>query len=845
MFADLRYSLRTLWKRPSFTGGTVLVLALAVGVNTAVFSLIDALLLQPLPVSDSRDLAFIYHSDNRRSVWYEAYQQLQQKIDVFSAMAARAGDAARLRAGVEPVPLQGEAVTPNYFDVLGVKPRIGRTFDAAEGSPSAHPVAIISEGLWKSQFAGDPAIVGRILRIDVAAVMSGRYTGSRDYTIVGVMPASFTGTGNPWQPAQYWVLLAQRQEDYRATAPPQFRHQERLAYYAVVPIGRLKPGVGFERARAAVDAAAHDILARSPERMRPEDTFRLVESRRVRLPFAGTYFMDVPRIIATLAAVGTILLIIAGANLAGMLLARGVSRRSEIAVRLSLGISRRRLVRQLLVESLLLAIASGAAALVIARILIAAALHGLPSQLPGSTGAAILIDVPLNAHTIAFAFGSGLLTAIVVGLAPALQAMRVDLLAALAGGAALTGTSRSRLRRIVLVPQIALSLVLLLVTGVFVRALLRLELAPPGYDAAHVVALSVQYPLRPLATEAERRGEADALTATQARLLTRLAAIPGVTSAALSETNPVDGLPLALMSTTIIARSDYETTRQYRGVTRGLVSADYFRTLDIPLVRGRAFDARDRTPEARTVIVSERLAEEIWPGRDPVGQQIATGSPNSGFPLKWMTVVGVARSATRPLDEYPRPVFYMPIELEPLMGTTFLVRGAGHPAELATAGKAAIASADPSVLVERARPLEEILSGVRYPRRFTAGIVGASGTAALLLAAIGVFAMMSYAVAQRIGEIGVRMVLGAARHDIVRLILRDGAAVALAGIGIGFALAFAVIRYVSHAIVPLPDLDTATFVTVPLVLAGVVLLACYLPARRAARVDPMVVLRKV
>jgi len=243
------------------------------------------------------------------------------------------------------------------------------------------------------------------------------------------------------------------------------------------------------------------------------------------------------------------------------------------------------------------------------------------------------------------------------------------------------------------------------------------------------------------------------------------------------------------------------------------------------------------------VVVSERLAREIWPGRDAVGQQIAIHSPESRYPIQWLDVIGVVGSATRPLDEFPRPVFYSPVTTQPFVASTFLVRGTGNPAELALAAKQAIASAAPSVIVAQARPLEQTISGVRYPRRFSAALVGASGAAALLLAAVGVFALMSYAVAQRLGEIGVRMVLGARRRDIMRLVLADAAGIAIAGILIGFALAFAAIRYASHAIVPLPDADAVTFVAVPLVLILVVLLACYLPARRAARVDPLTVLR--
>ena len=843
MLHDLRYTVRALLKRPSFTLGSILVLSLAVGVNTAVFSLMNAVLLRPLPVPAADRLAFVYPSDERSfSIGYDAYRELRDEVDVFSGMAARRGDIARLRRGADVVPLQGEAITEGYFELLGVAPRMGRTFTEVDNSPAAQPAAIISEGLWKAQFGADRAILGRTLRIDAAAMFSySRYAAWRDYTIVGVMPASFTGAGNPWQPAQYWVPIEARASDNRAA----LGERAGSGTGAVVPVGRLKADVTFGQARAAIDAAGREILQRRfSERLKADATFRLLSARRVRLPGQGAYVMDVPRILATLAAVGTLLLVIAGANLAGMLLARGVTRRGEIAIRLSLGIPRRRLVRQLMIESVLLAMAAGGTGLLVSQLLVAAALRGLPSQLPGSSGIAFSIDVPIDARVVAFAFGSGLATAIVVGLAPAVQAMRVDLLAALAGSTPTGGTSRRRLRRLVLIPQIALALVLLLVTGVFVRTLLRQELAHPGYDATGVVALDVQLPQQSTNLSAHLEEEKTRTRDMQKRVLDRLTALPGVTSAAITD-YPFDGVPFAVSTTTIISRADYESTRQYRGVTSGWVSADYFATLAIPLVRGRTFDERDRIERASTVIVSERLANELWPGKDPIGQQLAMHSPDSRYPIRWLEVVGEVASVTRPQDEYPRPVFYHPIDSELLMGTTFLLRGTGNPAALAAAAKQAIADTDPSIIVSRARPLEDAISDVRAPRRFSAAILGASGTAALLLAAIGVFALMSYAVAQRIGEIGVRLVLGAQRRDIVRLIVRDGAALAIAGIALGFALAFAAIRFASHAIVPLPDVDAVTFVTVPAVLAAVVLLACYLPARRAANVDPLVVLRKV
>ena len=843
MLQDLRYTLRAIGKRPSFAIGTMLVLGLAVGVNTAIFSLINAMFLRPLPVPAAERLAFIYRSTEPSYIPYEWYQGLSKIPDVFSGLAARGGDVGRMRSGLDVIPLQGEAVTANYFSVLGVAPAIGRTFHPAESTAAAAPVAIISAGLWKSHYAADPQILGRTLRIDAGSQYAAWYSGWRDYTIVGVMPDTFVGTGSPWQPADYWVLIEQRITDIRAARhTPRERPGEQLAYRPASPIGRLKDGVTLAQARAAVEAAAPEIARDSALILKPGETLHVVSSRRVRLPFQGAYTMDVPRITATLGAVATILLLIAGVNLAGMLLARGVGRRAEIAIRVSLGIGRARLMRQLLVESVVLAIGAGPAGLLVAQMLVAAAIRGLPSQIPGSSGVALTLDVPVDVRVIAFAFATGLATAVLVGLAPVYQALRIDLLAALAGASTSTGQSRSRLRRLVLIPQIALALVLLLVTGVFVRAMLRLELAPAGYDPQQVVTLDVQVPLRVLETAEQRAAEREVLNVLQRRILERLRAMPGVTSAALTMGLP-DGVPLASMWTSLISRTDYESTRQYRGVTSGYVSSGYFKTMGIAMLHGRDFDAREQANPMDAAIVSERLARELWPDGNPIGQQIAQHSADSRYPIRWRTVIGVVASATRPQDEYPRPVFYVPIETNAFMGTSFLVRGAGNPAELIAAAKQAVAAVDASVIIAQGRPLEGSVSAVRYPRRFSAAVLGVSGAAALLLAAIGVFALMSYAVAQRLGEIGVRMVLGAGRRDVIRLILRDGASVALAGIGLGFALAFAAIRYASHAIIPLPDADAATFLAVPLVLAAVILFACYVPARRAARVDPLVVLR--
>jgi putative ABC transport system permease protein len=845
MFADLRYSIRSLAKQPSFVAAAVLVLGLAVGVNTAVFSLINSLLLRPLAVRAPHELGFVYPTDERgRSVSYEAFLNLRESLDVFAGLAARARDAAGLRAGNDLVPLVGESVTANYFDVLGVAPRIGRTFESGEESAGATPVAIISEAVWRSRFGADAAIVGRTLRITGPSVYSGRYSASRDYTIVGVMGSPFRGTGSAWQPADYWVLLPQRYEDHRAARP---NRASSLSDWPVVPIGRLRDGVTFAQAQAAVNTAGRDIIRRtSRDRVRADESCVLMNAPRVRLPFSGAYFLSVPRLALALMAIATLLMAIAAMNLAGMLFARGVARRTEIAVRLSLGASRARLIRQLLAESFVLAVCGTAAGLLLARLLVVMALREIPRQMPGVNATLLTVDVPVDARVFGFAALTCLVTALLVGLAPAAASVRGNLLSALMGtGIVAARVGRSRMRRLILVPQIALSVVLLLVSGVMVRSLLRQEMAPPGYDAEQVVILQVQFPAASPPTNAdERSAESEKLTMAFDRIVERVAALPEVSSVAVSEMS-IQGVGLPEMGSTVIARSDDGTPRTPRGATHGYVSPDYFKTMGIPLLRGRPFDARDMKPDPRTAIVSERLATELWPGKDPIGEAFAHPySPASRYPTRWFEVIGVAKSATLPLEEFPRPVFYVPITSNPEMGSNILVRGTGNPAQLIVRVKEAIAQADDAVLVSQARPLADAVDAIRSPRRFSTALLGASGIAGLILAALGVFGLMSYAVAQRLGEIGVRMVLGARRPDVIRLILLDGAGVVIAGIVIGFALAFAALRYASHAVIPLPDADGMTFIVVPLLLAASVLLACYLPARRAARVDPLVVLRQ-
>ncbi len=811
MLQDVRYSLRALARQPSFTCAAVLVLGLAVGVNTAVFSLINSLLLRPLPVRAPHELGFVYYSGEQGGISYSDYLQLVEKTDAFSGVAARAGDLARLHivsSGVssgaeELVTLYGEMVSQNYFDVLGVRPRMGRAFDAGDGSLAATPLAVISETLWRTHFA-----CGSRYSRTPAPHRKPRVPGAL-HGHEGLHHRRRHAGGVPWhrQSVAAGACTGCSCRNGRSTAPRTTRERiDPIGRAPALPIGRLKPGVSFSQARAAVDVAGRDIIQHQPYRVEGNPTYVLEDAPRLRLPFQGAFRFSVPRLVAALIAVATLLMVIAATNLAGMLLARGVARRAEIGIRLSLGAGKARLMRQLLVESLLLAVGGTLAGLALARVLVIVALREIP-RLPGMYAAALSADVPLDWRVLLFAAATCFGTALVVGLMPAIAAVRVDLLSSLAGGGAgVPRQSRSRMRRLVLVPQVALALMLLLVSGVLVRSLLRVELASPGYDPVHVVLLNIQLPFQgTLQTNEDYAAERDRLRAVIARILARAAAVPEVQSAAITQ-ETIQDVALAESGTTIIARSDYGKANAYKGATTGYISADYFKTMGIPLLRGRPFDVRDAVPVAATTIVSERLAHELWPGRDPIGEAIAFHSPQSRMPPRWMEVVGVAKSVTLPLEVFPRPVFYVPIESSP-HGSTLAVRGTGHPAQLIDRVKKAVAGSGDGVIVARARTLTEAVAAVRYPRRFSAALLGVSGLAGMILMSVGVFGLMSYAVAQRVAEIGVRMVLGAQRRDVIRLILFDGAGVVVAGIVIGFALAFSGIRYASHAIVPLPDAD--------------------------------------
>ena len=851
---DLRYAVRSLLRRPGFAAVAVLVLSVGIGVNTAVFSLVNAVLLRPLPaVRAPQELLYLY-SDSRESglssLTYGDYLLLREETAAFTGMFAVSRDRATLRSGRETRPVNGECVSANYFDVLGVSPVIGRPFGASDDDPGADPVGIISHRLWMSRYHSDKAILGKPLDLDMPRA-AGLYGPSKAYTIVGVAAPDFRGTGSPWEQADYWVPLAQRAIDAAANWPGMT-----LQRWPVVAVGRLRPGIPRQRAEAGVTTRQEALREAAPWRA-PDWRLIVLDRRTTPLPFDSLGRVVPARLAAALLAVSAILLMIAATNLTGLLMARAVSRSGEIAIRLSLGAGRWRVVRQLLVESQLLSAVGGGCALLCARLLLRAFVAQIPGRWQFST---VSLDVPLDGRVLAFTAAVCVASGIVVGVMPALRSARTDVIGALAGGTGATPRkARLHLRQWILIPQVCLSLVLLLVAGACASALLQAEWDDPGYDADHVVLVDYQLPEPDRATidaiQAPGRGgdtrDAAALRGAyqerrrfvQRTIIEHVSALPELSAAGLAFVDP-NGVPLPTSRSQVVALGDYPRG-PHHFATRGWVSPGYFDALGIQLLRGRLLDARDDTNAARVAVVSDTLARTLWPGRDPVGERLAQHEADSAFQPRWLEVVGVVRDVRRPLsDGWSEPAYYVPIEQHSLsFGLTVVARGQGNPARLIEAVKGAVGQADGSAVTAAGRTMEEALAAALYPRRMAASVLGVSGLSGLLLACVGIYGVLSYSVAQRVREMGIRAALGATRTDIIRLLLVEGLRILVIGAALGLVLAKGALRLTSNLVVALPALDWLTFVTVPLVLAAIVCLACYLPARRAARTDPMVSLR--
>jgi len=814
---DLRHSLRALLKSPVFTAVTVLTLALGIGANSAIFSLVNAVLLRPIGYQDPERLMMIHEAIPeskvlRFGVSPADYLDLDQMQGSFTDVGVYRTRVMELSGSGTPESITIAQLSAAVLPLLGVGAAEGRIF-MPEEDQSEQSVALISEALRRRRFLNSPPI-GERITID-----------RRPYTIVGVMPSDFEfpkrGAQFNGQPADVYLPLVFNP----------FERQARGMMYNHSVIGRLKDGVSMDQATHDTAALASRVVANYP-----------TELRGMNLQIAATPFTEeiagqVRRpLLILLGAVGLVLLV-ACANVANLFLGRAVARQREMGVRVALGASRFRLFRMLLIESLLLAIASGLLGLVIAAWVVRAVPAVLTESLPGVS------DIPLDIRVVAFTFGISVLTAIFFGLVPMAAGMRRDLTDALREGARASGGRRQhRLQAALVVTSVAFAFVLLVASGLLMRSFSKLISADSGVNAMNVLSMEVTLPYAGYNQAARVRGFYQ-------NVHDRLLAIPGVKQGVVATDLPLraDGERRAFTAEGGDAGSGTES------IALTWAHGNYFSTFGIPLIRGRNFTADEQFQNRLVVIVSKNLADRHWPGQDPIGKRLKWGIPSS--PAPWQTVIGVAGDVVDgPLGSAPVVHVYAPYSetndralSSPTAGLlrrfSIAVNGDVDAASLTTSVRAAIAAVDPALAVAKVTTMREVVRELSAPQRFSATVLTGFAAGALMLAAIGLYGVLAFIVAQRTREIGVRLALGAARSEVLVLILKQGMVLVGAGLVIGLAGALAATRVLRSMLFETDIYDPITFAIVPVLLALVSLAACYVPARRAAVVDPMVTLR--
>ncbi len=801
LWRDVQYGARTLSKAPGFTVVAVLTLAVGIGANTAIFSVIDAVLLRPLPYEESDRLVFLTEWSEQvpeMSFSVANFKDVRDQNTVFESLVAHNGANFILTGeGGEAERVAGRQVTSGLFATLRKAPILGRPFTAEEDKPGAEKVVLISEGFWERRFGRDPGILGRALSLSGDA-----------FTVIGVV-GTFHGS---WKTIDVFTPVLRLEDKIGG-------EENRGNHPGIYVIARLKPGVTEERARTEVVAIAKRLAEEHPNtNARQSMTLESLQEALV-----GELR---PALMLLLGAVAFVLLI-ACANVANLLLARAAQREREIAVRMAMGAARRRVLRQLLTESVLLSMAGALLGLLLAYGGVKALVASLPTNVPRAD------EIAMDGRVLLFTVGLAVLTGLAFGLAPAWRISGLNVQDPLReGGRGAVGAGHRRTRQALVVAEISLALILLVGAGLMLRSFFRVLQADPGFHMEGVLTASL--PLSPA-----RFGEHVRKAAIAERMVERLRTIPGVEAASVS-------LPLLgswQSSFTIEGRPEPPPgQRPSADVTR--VAGDYFRAMGVRLLQGRAFDERDRTDAPLVCIVDETFARAHWPGESALGKRVKIGG-HQDTKFDWMEVVGVAAHVKNyGVDEESRVELYLSyLQFSAGAGLTAILRTTGDPGALTGGLRQAVRELDPEIPVYQVRPLTEIAAERTVPRRLAAMLIAVFAAIALLLAAVGIYGVMSYAVNQRTQEIGLRMALGARREDILGMVLRSGTVMAISGVGIGLALALVLARLITSLLFQTSATDPPTFSIVPLLLVAVALLACYLPARRATRVDPMVALR--
>jgi predicted permease len=822
---DVRYALRMLRKSPGFTAIAVLTIALGIGATTAIFSIVDATLLHPLPYPQSEQLVSI--EDDLPGVgahdvgMSEPEWQDLQRSGIFEHVSPTWFDENNLTGSSQPARVRLLIVAPNYFALLGVKPQLGRAFNPEDHSPGLILEVLISDGLWKRSFGGDPHILDRSIRLDTDL-----------YRIVGVMPQGFDAPGRTTEERNIEVWIATS-----FYGPPMSDHPPRSGRDLPTAVARLKPGLTIAQAQSRLDA-----LVAALQKEFPEDYPKLSAWTVRLLPLKERVVGNTRQsLILLLGAVGLVLLI-GCVNVANLLLARASARGREMAVRQALGAARQRLMSQLLTESVLLSLLGGIAGLAILFCIKGFLLRLLPDSLPR------LNEISINSPVLLFAFGASVLTGAIFGLAPALHAGRFDLTPALKEAVrGSTGSGKqARTRRLLVIAEFALSLVLMIAAGLLLRSFWDLLNVPLGFNPQNVMAVRTRlpYPNDPkIDTYATPAQEAPFFR----ELLRRCRALPKVEEVALGDTASIP-LDESLRDLKLISEGQFLFTVEGGDIPsdepavaeRSSVTPEYFHLLKIPLLRGRLFDESDNDKAPQVGVVNEAFARTYWPNQNPIGKRFRKARADS----PWTTVVGlIANARTESLAETGVPKIYLDLYQTGGKRLAIFLRGDLDAAAIPGEVREQVQSVDPALPVSGAQTLSETVSASLSERRFSMEIVALFALTALLLAALGIYGVISYMVSERTHEIGIRIALGAGRRTIQQMVLRQGLGLAIAGAAVGLVGAAVVSRLMAGLLYGVRPTDPLTFAGVALLLIGVALLACYVPARRAMRVDPLVALR--
>jgi putative ABC transport system permease protein len=800
---DLTYAARSLTRTPAFALTATACLALGIGANTAIFTVTSALLLRPFPYSDPQQLVSVRGHDNTGDSGGNGtllrYELVRDSNKSFQSIAVWANDNLNLTGAGDPVQASIARVSPNFFTLLGVNPQLGRTFTEDEGRPEGKQVVILSDALWRSRFHADPDIIGKTLTLD-----------STPQTIIGVLPPNvqfpFVGPADIWTP-RYFEFSLMSPQGLRAG----------VGYLDT--IARLRPGTTLAQANAELAILNQRYRERNPGM--PDAGPGVNMSAQ---PLRDIVVSDVRGKILMLTAAVGVLLLIACANVASLLLSRALARRREIAVRTALGASRGMVVRQLLTESLLLAMVAGAAGVALGWAATRALAIWGASQLPDG------IPIGLDSRVLLFTLGISLLAGIVFGIAPALQLSR-SLNTALRdeGRGTSAGRARGQAKNLLVVSQVALSLLLLVGAGLLLRSFVELLRVNPGFDSRNVLTMDLNLPTVKYSTRAKQIAFFD-------ELLRRVTPLPGVRSAAISAALPLSFIRMS----PVLAEGQPTVPLAGRPIVDvEAVSPKWFETLRVPLLTGRDFTAADNALAPKVVIVNQTFARRFWPDQNPVGKHIVVGRG----PGPSEVIAVAADIKNRGIDQTTQAQLYLAFPQLPWGNMNLLLRTSVPALSMTSAVRTQIAAMDPEQPITKVQTLEDIMDTSRAQPRFTALLVGIFSVTALTLAVIGIYGVLSYSVAQRTQEFGIRLALGAERADIQGLVLRQALALAAAGIAVGIAAAFMLTGLAASMLYKTGARDPVTFLLAPLIFLASALLAGYLPARRATKVDPMEALR--